>query len=393
MASLGGAWAGDCPGHPDALGVSRTIVVDPREHARIGTMSYTETLPLRDHEVVLTFDDGPIAPYTSQILDILAAQCIKATYFMVGMMAREYPNLVRRVYEDGHTVGTHSMGHPNPFKRLGIERARVQIDDGITATAAALGDPSRLAPFFRFPGFGRTDEAEEYLASRGLMAWGADFPADDWKHISSAEIVKRAMRRIEAKGKGILLLHDIHQRTVEALPIILKELKAGGYRIVHVVPATPERPATVTTADAWLMHPPSKFKLPVLALAEGPDVSALSLLPRTEAELCALQPKPPLPREASDDTRRVDKRKADSPQGRHSRPRQAQARQGERWQARSAQTRASQARCSPARSPRRLIRCPAQLCDWRPAWLTWTTTSSVSPPPPWRVPRTGAAPR
>jgi peptidoglycan/xylan/chitin deacetylase (PgdA/CDA1 family) len=306
------AYAGDCPGHPDALGVSRTIVVDPREHTRIGTMSYEETLPLRDHEVVLTFDDGPIAPYTSQVLDILAAQCIKATYFMVGTMARERPALVRRVYEDGHTIGTHSMGHPNPFKRLGIERTREQIDDGITATAAALGDPTHLAPFFRFPGFGRTDEAEEYLASRGLMAWGADFPADDWKSIGPAEVVKRAMRRIEAKGKGILLLHDIHQRTVEALPTILKQLKDGGYRIVHVVPATPERPATVTTAGAWLMHPHSKFKLPVLALAEGPEVSAAALLPRSEAELCALQLKPQPPREASDETGALQKHKGGS---------------------------------------------------------------------------------
>ena len=78
------ASAGECPGNPDALGTSRTIVVDPREHIRIGTMDYAETLPLVDREVVLTFDDGPIPPYTGKVLDILAAECVKATYFIVG---------------------------------------------------------------------------------------------------------------------------------------------------------------------------------------------------------------------------------------------------------------------------------------------------------------------
>src|SRR5919112_939565 len=78
---VAGASAGECPGNRDGLGTSRTIVVDPREHVRIGTMDYAETLPLRDREVVLTFDDGPIPPYTGKVLDILAAECVKATYF------------------------------------------------------------------------------------------------------------------------------------------------------------------------------------------------------------------------------------------------------------------------------------------------------------------------
>ena len=75
------ALAADCPGHPDAIGTSRTLVVDPREHPRIGTMQYPETLPLRDHEVVLTFDDGPLPRNSNQVLQILAEQCVKATFF------------------------------------------------------------------------------------------------------------------------------------------------------------------------------------------------------------------------------------------------------------------------------------------------------------------------
>src|SRR3954462_5384453 len=152
--SLVAAHAADCPGNPNALGTSRTIVVDPRDHIRIGTMDYAETLPLLDREVVLTFDDGPIPPYTGKVLDILAAQCVKATYFIVGTMAREYPALVRRAYDEGHTIGTHSMSHPMRFRALSAERGNAQIDDGIAATAAALGGADKLAPFFRFPGFG-----------------------------------------------------------------------------------------------------------------------------------------------------------------------------------------------------------------------------------------------
>src|SRR3984885_5314706 len=85
------ASAADCPGHPDALGTSRTLVVDPREHPRLGTMQYAETLPLRDHEVVLSFDDGPLPHNSDQVLTILASQCIQANFFIIGQMARTFP--------------------------------------------------------------------------------------------------------------------------------------------------------------------------------------------------------------------------------------------------------------------------------------------------------------
>src|SRR4029079_8357024 len=129
-ASVAVASAGECPGNASALGTRRTIVGDTPEHMRIGTMDYAETLPLLDHEVVLTFDDGPIPPYTGKMLDILAAECVKATYFIVGTMAKQYPALVRRAYDEGHTIGTHSMTHPIRFRALSVERANAQIDDG-----------------------------------------------------------------------------------------------------------------------------------------------------------------------------------------------------------------------------------------------------------------------
>jgi peptidoglycan/xylan/chitin deacetylase (PgdA/CDA1 family) len=257
VAAQAGA-ATDCPGHPDALGTSRTLVVDPRQHPIIGSMQYANTLPLEDHEVVLTFDDGPLPKYSSQILDILAAHCAKATFFLVGRQAQANPAGVRKVRDAGHTVATHTQTHPSNMHRMPVDRARKEIDDGIASVTAALGDGTAPAPFLRIPGLARTDAIEEYAESKGLQIWSADFPADDWHRISAARVYDLAMQRLEAKGRGILLLHDIQPRTVAALPRILNELKARGYRIVHVVPATPDRPATPTEPQQWQLHPVSE---------------------------------------------------------------------------------------------------------------------------------------
>ncbi len=241
------ASAQECLGNPDALGTSRVLVLQPGELTRVGRMQYGETLPLADKEVVLTFDDGPLPRYSNQILDILASQCVKATYFLVGRMARSFPSVVRRIYEAGHSIGTHSEDHPSRFQKLSVEKVRQEIDEGIADVGAALGDPKELAPFFRIPGLARSDSVEEELAARSLVVFSTDTVADDWyRRIKPSEIIRRAMSRLQARGKGILLLHDIHQRTVAALPGLLKELKEQGFHVVHVIPG--ERPDRIETA-------------------------------------------------------------------------------------------------------------------------------------------------
>jgi len=250
--AAGLAAAAECPGNPGALGTSRTVVVDPVEHPRLGVMQYHESLPLQDHEVVLTFDDGPLPPRTNHILDILASECVKATFFMVGRMALTYPDVARRVEAAGHTVGTHSQNHPLRLDKMPLIKAEREINEGIASVTAALGEPP--APFLRIPGLARTNAIDRYLASQNLLTWSADFPADDWTRISPAQVYTRALQRIEANGKGILLLHDIQAKTVEALPDLLHELKRRGYHIVHVTPATPERPKTVTEPSQWIAH-------------------------------------------------------------------------------------------------------------------------------------------
>ena len=274
-------------------------------------MQYAETLPLADHEVVLTFDDGPLPKYSNQVLAILAEQCVKATFFIVGRQANANPEGVRKVADAGHTVGTHSQNHPLTFQTMPVEKVKQEVDGGIASTLAALnGDASKLAPFFRVPGLLRADAVEEYLGSHGIQIWSADFPADDWRHVPPSRVYDLAIQRLEAKGKGILLLHDIQSRTVAALPRILRELKARGYRIVHVVPATPERPATPSEPQQWQLHPPSETvaisrwpKIPNFVLADRGMLSAprLSHLDWQDSELLhdARHPRGvPLPPEA-----------------------------------------------------------------------------------------------
>jgi peptidoglycan-N-acetylglucosamine deacetylase len=95
------ARAEDCPNNPDALGTSRVLTIDPSQFPKVGAMAHALALPLEEKEVVLTFDEGPSPRYSSQILDILAAQCVKATFFLVGEMAHNHSATARRIFAEG----------------------------------------------------------------------------------------------------------------------------------------------------------------------------------------------------------------------------------------------------------------------------------------------------
>ena len=283
------ALAETCPGNPDALGTSRTLTVEAATLPRIGTMQYRASLPLNDHEVVLTFDDGPLPPYSNRILETLASECVKATYFMVGTMARAYPDMVRKIYNAGHTIGTHSQHHPFSLGELGLARITSEVNGGIASVQNAVGDARAVAPFFRIPGLARSNQAESYLASQKLSVWSADEVADDWhRGITARDIVRLAMRRIEAKGhRGVLLLHDIHPATAQALPMLLKELKEHGYRIVQAVP-TGERPETVPERPATMMAERSGWpRLTPVKTAENTTDQAAAKPKRHSARLNA----------------------------------------------------------------------------------------------------------
>jgi peptidoglycan/xylan/chitin deacetylase (PgdA/CDA1 family) len=226
--------------HPNPLGTSRVLALDPRG-VRVGTQSFARTLALEPKEVVLTFDDGPIRGSTDRVLAALAAQCVRATFFLVGRNAAARPELVRRMLADGHTVAHHSMTHPESLARWRTDAAIADIERGIAAVErAAYGKEraNRRVPFFRFPGFAHSPALLAYLERKGFAVFGADLWGSDWLPMTPETELRLVMRRLEAAGRGILMLHDSRSQTARMLPALLAALKAGGWKVVHVVPAT-----------------------------------------------------------------------------------------------------------------------------------------------------------
>src|ERR1700726_4354085 len=164
------------------LGTSRTLKVDAATTPRVGLKSFPQTLPLADHEVVLTFDDGPWPPTTPRVLAALAQQCARATFFLIGKPASEHPDLVRRIAAEGHTIGHHTWLHRS-LMRIPPAETTGEIDRGIAADEMALHDVATTipsTPFFRFPGLETTPATLDLLQSRGVVVFSADLWASDW---------------------------------------------------------------------------------------------------------------------------------------------------------------------------------------------------------------------
>ncbi|MDB5565189.1 MAG: polysaccharide deacetylase [Tardiphaga sp.] len=234
------AQAEECP-RQDALGTSRVLTVDPATYPRVGVQSFPQTLPLEDHEVVLTFDDGPNPPTTSKILAALSRECVRATFFLIGQSAATNPQLVRRIAAEGHTVGHHTWAHAD-LKKISNAAAIEQIDRGIAADEMALhgkAGSTPTTPFFRFPYFESTPALLDLLQSRGIAVFGADFWASDWNKMTPEQELKLISDRVKAAGKGIVLFHDTKAQTAAMMPDFLRYLRENHYRVVHVVAAAP----------------------------------------------------------------------------------------------------------------------------------------------------------
>lgn len=239
--------ATDCSGK-DTLGTSRVLAIDAKTYSPVGLKSFPQTLPLTDHEVVLTFDDGPSPPNTQKVLAALAQECVRATFFLVGRSSAEFPDLVRRIAAEGHTVAHHSWSHPM-MSQISLEQAKEDIDRGIAADEMALNGTSTKTPstpFFRFPYFDSTPAALDILQSRGILVFGADLWAADWENITPEQELKKVIEQLEIGKKGIILLHDPQARTAAMMPAFLRYLHDQNYRIVHLVPAAA---AAQTRAD------------------------------------------------------------------------------------------------------------------------------------------------
>jgi peptidoglycan-N-acetylglucosamine deacetylase len=221
--------AADCK---DKLGVSRVAEVDTTGGGQYGDQYPPQHL-LEKGEVVLTFDDGPHPTYTKEILAALKAQCTKATFFNVGEMVKQFPDVAREVQAEGHTIGTHTWTHPN-VAALSLERAKRQIESTIAAENTIL--PNGVAPFFRFPYLSDPKRVREYLANRNIAVFGIDVDSLDYRTKSPDKLVNNVLKGLVKTGGGIILFHDIHAVTAKALPNMLDELKRHGFKVVHLVP-------------------------------------------------------------------------------------------------------------------------------------------------------------
>jgi peptidoglycan-N-acetylglucosamine deacetylase len=233
--SIGPASPG-CPGNLNALGVSRVVEIDTAGGPGFGSEQFKTYDFLQQGEVVLTFDDGPWPGNTPAVLKALAAQCTKAVFFPIGEHALWHPELLKQVAAAGHTIGSHTWSHVD-LAKLPDEQAREEIEKGVSAVHAALGGPE--APFFRFPGLRHTPELVSYLGTRNISAFSADFDSQDFRIHKPELVIASVMTKLKKNGKGIILMHDFQHGTALALPEILEQLKANGYRIVQVRAKTP----------------------------------------------------------------------------------------------------------------------------------------------------------
>jgi peptidoglycan/xylan/chitin deacetylase (PgdA/CDA1 family) len=225
-----------CANNPNALGLSRIVEVDTTGGPGFGFEHFKEHDFLRAKEVVLTFDDGPWPNNTPAVLAALAAHCTKATFFPIGKHATWHPEILRQVAEAGHSIGSHTWSHADLSKKSPDEAKR-EIEMGASAVRMAVNGPT--APFFRFPALRHPPEMVTYVGQRNIAIFSCDMDSFDFTMRKPEQVVKSVMTKLEKHGKGIILMHDFQHATAQALPELLNQLKAHGYKVVHMVAKAP----------------------------------------------------------------------------------------------------------------------------------------------------------
>ena len=212
--------------------------------AKTGTYSDVRVQPY----VAMTFDDGPSPETTPRLLDMLKQRNIKATFFLIGENAAANPDLVRRILAEGHELGNHTWTHPQ-LSKLSDDRVTAEISKTQEAIKAASGyTPTLLRP----PYGAITSRQREWIANRfglNIILWSVD--PFDWKRPGSSVITQRILS--QARPGAIILSHDIHKQTVDAMPATLDGLIGKGYKFVTVTQLIamnkPKPTATPTAAS------------------------------------------------------------------------------------------------------------------------------------------------
>jgi peptidoglycan/xylan/chitin deacetylase (PgdA/CDA1 family) len=245
--------------NPDALGIGRVVEIDTTGGPGFGFEHFKQLDFLRDHEVVLTFDDGPWVT-TPTVLKALADECTTGIFFSIGKHATYYPEILKQVLAAGHTIGSHTWSHATlTNKKLTEDQRKEEIEKGFSAVKWALGGVSP-APFFRFPALQHPPEMVTYLGTRNIAMFSCDLDSFDFKARNAQQVIDVTMKKLDKLGKGIILMHDFHKHTAEALPILLRRLKAGGYKVVRMIPKAPVQ--TLPQYDEQLLK---DAKLPTIS--------------------------------------------------------------------------------------------------------------------------------
>ena len=210
--------------------------------------------------IAMTFDDGPSATLTPKLLDLLAAHHIKATFFVIGENVAEHPDIVARAAREGHEIANHSWSHPN-LAKLSDEAVRRQLSRTDDAIESATG----TRPTLLRPPYGSITEREKRWIhdefGYQIVLWDVD--PYDWKRPGPAVVRNRILQ--ETRPGSIVLSHDIHPGTIEAMPSTFDALEAKGFKFVTVseliraarVQPSPTPPATSTSARAAIPLSPS----------------------------------------------------------------------------------------------------------------------------------------
>jgi peptidoglycan-N-acetylglucosamine deacetylase len=219
--------------NPDALGVARVVEIDTTGGPGFGFEHFKQLDFLQDKEVVLTFDDGPWPGNTPAVLKALADECTKGVFFPIGKHATYHPEILRQVAAAGHTVGAHTWSHANlNAKKMTEQAAKDEIEKGYSAVKMALG--AAPSPFFRFPELQHGPAAVAYLQQRNVAMFSCDLDSFDFRAKNPEQIINTVMTKLDKQGKGIILMHDFQKHTAEAMPTLLRRLKAGGYKVVQM---------------------------------------------------------------------------------------------------------------------------------------------------------------
>jgi peptidoglycan/xylan/chitin deacetylase (PgdA/CDA1 family) len=224
--------------NPDALGIGRVVEIDTTGGPGFGFEHFKQLDFLRDKEVVLTFDDGPWPLNTPSVLKSLADECTTGIFFSIGKHATYYPEILKQVAAAGHTVGSHTWSHATlTNKKLTEDQRKEEIEKGFSAVKWALG--ASPSPFFRFPALQHPPEMVTYLGTRNIAMFSCDLDSFDFKARNAQQVIDVTMKKLDKLGKGIILMHDFHKHTAEALPALLRKLKAGGYKVVQMKAKAP----------------------------------------------------------------------------------------------------------------------------------------------------------